>query len=87
MQFDSRSQFPRSKPQCVSFRFSPRAPFNDHGKPKSEKFLAELPLQGLNSFPARLIPQIYSKSAHPFVGTKSNCAEFGLKLPGVCRLA
>lgn len=61
MQFDSRSQFSCSKPQCVSFRFSPRAPFNDQSEPKSEEFLAELPLQSLNLFPARLVPQIYSK--------------------------
>lgn len=87
MELDGGSKLSRPNPQRIALGPSPSAPFDDYRQAQSEKLLSQMPLKGLHLAAPRFIPKIERKSVHPFVRAEANCAQPGLKLPGVCGFA
>lgn len=87
VQLHGCSHLPAPNPQYVSLGPSPSAPFDNYDETESEQLLAELPLQSLDLAAPRFIPKVEGEGIHPFIGTKTNGPELGLKPPGIGRLA
>jgi len=86
MQLNSSAQGSGSESQCIALGPSPCAPFDDDGETEREKFLSELPLQSLDLLALPFVVKVQRKSVHPFIGSKADCSEPGLKQLGVLGL-